>query len=121
MDADLYFYTSPESIFNELTNSSIGLSPHNYSPEYDKSEVSGKFCVQFVYFRNNRYGMQALNWWRNECIKWCYARLEDGKFGDQMYLDRFSLLFNEVHIIENKGGGIAPWNIQKFHFRNYEK
>jgi hypothetical protein len=118
LDADLYFYSSPAVIFNELSDSSVGLSLHNYSSEYDKSGVSGKFCVQFVYFKNNQNGTQALNWWRNECIKWCYARVEDGKFGDQKYLDSFSSLFNEVHIIENQGAGIAPWNIQKFHFNN---
>jgi len=116
LDADMYFYTSPNQLFDELSGSSIGISLHNYSPEYDKSKISGRFCVQFVYFKNNRHGRKALSWWRDECIKWCFGYSENGKFGDQKYLDYFSELFEEVHIIQHQGCGIAAWNIQKFKF-----
>jgi hypothetical protein len=117
LDADLYFYASPGAIFNELSDSSIGLTPHNYSREYDKSIMSGKYCVQFVFFKNDQNGMEALSWWRNECIKWCYARVEKGKFGDQKYLDSFNSLFHKLHVIENPGSGIAPWNILQYKFQ----
>jgi hypothetical protein len=120
LDADLYFYASPGLIFNELSNSSIGLSPHNYAKEYDKSKISGKYCVQFVFFKNDQNGARALSWWRNECIKWCYARVENGKFGDQKYLDTFNSLFNNLHVIENPGSGIAPWNILRYEFQSID-
>ncbi len=121
LDADLYFYTSPLPLFDELSGSSIGITLHNYSPEYDKSKISGRFCVQFVYFKNNLHGRKAVSWWRNECIKWCFSYSENGKFGDQKYLDHFEELFEEVHIIQHQGCGIAPWNIQKFIFSGDEK
>jgi hypothetical protein len=116
LDADMYFYSSPLPAFAELNSYPVGLSPHNYSPEYDMAKDSGKYCVQFVYFKNTTEGMQPLNWWRNECIKWCYARVEDGKYGDQKYLDSFSTLFANVHDIEHAGIGVAPWNIKRFKF-----
>jgi hypothetical protein len=116
LDADMYFYSSPLSVFEELNSFPVGLSPHNYSPEYDMSKDSGKYCVQFVYFKNTPEGMEPLTWWRNQCINWCYARVEDGKYGDQKYLDSFASLFKNIHDIEHPGIGVAPWNVKQFKF-----
>jgi len=94
LDADLYFYSSPEPIFNELTDNSILITEHRYSPKYDKSKKSGKYCVQFITFKNDEYGLKSLEWWRERCIEWCYNRFEDGKFGDQLYLDDWTTRFD---------------------------
>jgi hypothetical protein len=61
-------------------------------------------------------GMAVLNWWRDRCIEWCYARSEEGKFGDQKYLDDWTTRFDSVHVLEHLGGGIAPWNVQQYSF-----
>ena len=58
--------------------------------------------------------MKALKWWRDRCIEWCFARLENGKFGDQKYLDDWTERFENVCIIENPGAGVAPWNVQQY-------
>jgi len=114
LDADLYFLSSPESIFSEIGDASIALTMHNYTLKYDQSTTSGKYCVQFVFFRNDTEGLKALNWWRDSCLDWCFARLEDGKFGDQKYLDDWTTRFNNVCVIKNLGAGVAPWNIQQY-------
>lgn len=116
LDADLYFYTSPDKIFKELSSSSVGITPHNYSKEYDREKVSGRYCVQFVFFRNDENGMKALEWWREKCNEWCYSRIEEDRFGDQKYLDYFSQNFKGVHDINTTGSGIAPWNISRYKF-----
>ena len=118
LDADLYFYNTPAAIYEEIGLASIALSPHNYSPIYNQTKTSGIYCVQFVYFKNDLESILALNWWRDRCIEWCFARLESGKFGDQKYLDDWPTRFNNVHIIQNLGAGVAPWNIQKYSFIN---
>jgi len=116
LDSDLFFFNSPNILFDEINNFSIALTSHNYTKKYDQTTTSGIFCVQFVYFKNDINGIEALKWWKNKCIDWCYARLEDGKFGDQKYLDDFPIKFKNVHIIQNFGAGLAPWNIQQFDF-----
>jgi hypothetical protein len=112
LDADLMFFSSPQIIYDEIGESSIALTEH-----FDKAhDVHGRFCVQFVYFKNDENGMNALIWWKNKCIEWCYARYENGKFGDQMYLDGFPVMFRNVHIIQNRGVGIAPWNMNQYSY-----
>jgi hypothetical protein len=116
LDADLYFYSSPEPIFEEMGNSSILITEHRYSPQYNKQLKSGRYCVQFVTFRNNNDGLTALKWWRDRCIEWCYARYEDGKFGDQLYLEDWTERFQGVNVLQHLGGGLAAWNIQQYTF-----
>ncbi len=114
LDADLFFYSSPSILLDEVGNNSVLLTEHRYSPDYDDSAVHGRYCVQFMMFKNNQQGLIALSWWRDRCIEWCYARAEDGKFGDQKYLDDWTATFEGVHVLENLGGGLAPWNIQRY-------
>lgn len=114
LDADLMFFSSPDPIYDEIGNNSIAITEH-----FTDGELEGQFCVQFVYFKNDMDGMKALIWWKNSCIEWCYARYEDGKFGDQKYLDYFPTLFKNVHIIKHRGAGVAPWNVLLYSLTEY--
>ncbi len=117
LDADIFFYSSPEPIFKEMGDKSILLTEHRYSPQYNKELKAGKYCVQFITFKNDERGMKALKWWRDRCLEWCYARYEDGKFGDQLYLDDWTERFEGVHVLNHRGGGIAAWNVQQYDFK----
>ncbi len=114
IDADMRFYSDPAVLFDEWGNDSVIITEHRYSPEYDQSLVSGKYCVQFVAFRNDTTGMRVLRDWRNDTIDWCYARVEDDKFGDQKYLDSWSSKYPGIHVLNHQGGGVAPWNVQQY-------
>jgi hypothetical protein len=116
LDADLYFWSDPRILIEEMGNKSVLITPHRYTPKYDQTKRSGKYCVQFMTFKNDECGMHVLNWWRNACLDWCYARVEDGKFGDQKYLDDWLERFNCVHELRHLGGGVAPWNVQQYSF-----
>lgn len=117
VDADVYFFLSPKIIFDEFADNSILITEHRFSHEYRKEEkLSGKYCVQFITFRNDKFGMEALTWWKNQCIIWCYNRVETGKFGDQMYLDDWITRFKKVHVMQHPGGGLAGWNISQYEF-----
>lgn len=115
VDADLVFYAHPGQLLAEMpADASVLITEHRYTPVYDKSSLSGRFCVQFVYFRKDEAGLRVLNWWREACLEWCYNRFEDGKFGDQKYLDDWEERFPGVHSLQHLGGGLAPWNIQQY-------
>lgn len=117
IDADMRFYSNPVVLIEELGEKSVLITEHRYTKEHDQSATSGKYCVQFVTFRNDEHGMKVLKWWRNACIDWCYDRMEDGKFGDQKYLDDWTTRFDGVHELKHLGGGIAPWNVQQYSFQ----
>jgi hypothetical protein len=117
IDADMCFYSNPQLLFDEWGNKSVLITEHRYTDGYDQSEISGTYCVQFVGFKNDSDGMSALNYWRDACIDWCYARAENGKFGDQKYLDDWTTRFKNVHVLQHLGGGLAPWNMQQYSFR----
>ena len=114
LDADLYFFSDPAVLIDEMGEKSVLITEHRYTKEYDQSKTSGIYCVQFMTFKNDKNGMEVLNWWRNACNEWCYARFEDGKFGDQKYLDDWLNRFKGVYSLKNLGGGVAPWNIQQY-------
>ena len=118
IDADLYFYNSPQVLFDEMGDFSVLITEHRYTPKYDRTEKSGKYCVQFMTIKKDVRGLKVLNWWMDACIEWCYDRYEDGKFGDQKYLDNWTKQFEGVHELQHLGGGMAPWNIQQYEVVN---
>lgn len=119
VDSDLYFYNKPEILLDEFHESkqSVMITEHRYTPIYDKSETSGIYCVQFMTFKSDDRGLAVLQWWQDRCLEWCYNRAEDGKLGDQKYLDHWTSMFAGVHVLKHLGGGVAPWNIQQYEIK----
>lgn len=116
LDADLYFINSPMVLIDEIGDASVGLSEHWF---HYKNERAGRFCVQFLYFKNDKNGLKALKYWKDKCIEWCFARYEDGKFGDQSYLEDIYKYFENVHVIQNRGCGLAMWNYANYTFPDF--
>jgi hypothetical protein len=114
LDADLLFFADPEPLFEEMRDASVMITPHRFSPEYAQNEMNGIYNVQFMTFRRDERGMTALRWWHDRCIEWCYYRFEDGKLGDQKYLDDWPERFQGVHVLQHTGGGLAPWNASQY-------
>lgn len=123
IDADLCFYDKPSILLDELeqANGSVLITEHRYTPAYDYSKTSGIYCVQFMTFNADHRGLAVLEWWQARCLEWCYARYEDGKFGDQKYLDDWPERFEGVHVLKHLGGGVAPWNIQQYALTKRDK
>jgi hypothetical protein len=119
LDADIFFYNNPNKILEKYKNYSVLMTKHNFHFD-DKylEKLTGKYCVQFLTFKNNKDGLSALDWWKKKCEEWCYDKFENGKFGDQKYLEEFPKKFKNVKVIENDGVGIAPWNIKNYKVTN---
>lgn len=119
VDADLLFFGNPKVLIDEMKEKSVLITEHRYTPSCDQTATSGTYCVQFMTFKNTEEGMTALNWWVDACLEWCFSRCEDNKFGDQKYLDDWTERFSGVHVLNHLGGGVAPWNIEQYSFKNH--
>jgi hypothetical protein len=117
-DADLYFYQDLHPLYTELGQKSILIVGHRYSPDHIAAQSRrGIFNVSILSFRNNSDGLTCLRWWRDRCLEWCFNRVEEGRFGDQKYLDDWPVRFPNTHVLQHKGIGLAPWNISSYDVR----
>ena len=118
VDADVFLRTDPGFFFRSLEASgkSVQITEHAFSADIDSSAEHGKFCVQFLTM--NRDGSEAVRSdWQGKCLEWCFGRVEEGKFGDQKYLDEWPRDFSEsVHIFGDRGRFLGPWNASRFPF-----
>jgi hypothetical protein len=110
LDSDLFFYASPEPIYEEMKGAAFGIIPHRFSRRQEEQRKYGLYNVGWVSARNCDDGISALGWWRARCIEWCYDHVDGDRFADQRYLDRLPELFTGVHVIEHLGANLAPWN-----------
>ena len=121
IDADMFFYKSPQVLLDEirLSKCNVSIIEHRFANRfmrYTNVKQHGRYCVEFNTFVNNEQGIKILEWWRDKCIKSCTMRLNEVGFGDQKYLDEWKNIFEGVHEIENKGAGVAPWNFADYKF-----
>lgn len=114
LDGDLYFYQSPEVVFDELKDASIAIIAHRYAPNLERRRSFGTYNVGWVGMRNDLDGRAVVQWWRTKCIEWCYDYVDGDRYADQGYLDSFSTLSPRVKSIENIGANLAPWNIANY-------
>lgn len=120
VDADMFLYGSAEPIFEELGDTSVMIHSHRFPTGLEHLEKYGLFNVGLLVFRRDARGFKVLNWWRERCLEWCKATLEDNKYGDQKYLDAWPTLFEGVKVTQNIGVGVAPWNHVQYLFRERE-
>lgn len=115
IDSDIYFFSSPAPLYIEMGEDSVLIVKHNYPPRFQYlTGRSGIYNVGVVIFKRDAIGLNCLQDWRSQCIEWCYSRHEEGKFGDQMYLDSWVAQYKKVHVLQHLGGGVAPWNIGQY-------
>lgn len=114
LDADIFFFSSPIPLFEELGDGSIAIIGHRFPPYLLYKEIYGIYNVGWLSFRRDENALACLHWWRERCIEWCYDREEDGRFADQKYLDDWPNRFTNVVVLEHKGANLAPWNVSKY-------
>jgi hypothetical protein len=117
LDADLKFFASPEVVFDEVASSSIGIVPHLFQPKHRDKEKFGRFNVGLLVFRNDATGRACLMRWREQCIDWCYDKVETDRYADQKYLDSWPDDFGGVRVLENPGAVMGPWNFGRYDIR----
>jgi hypothetical protein len=114
LDSDLYFFNSPDPLFQELSNDSIAITGHRFPPNLLHLRKFGIYNVAWLSIRRDSIGLSCLRWWREKCLEWCYERLEDNRFADQKYLDDWPERFPGTIVLQHKGANVAPWNLSNY-------
>ena len=122
VDADLWFAVSLKSIYDELANHSVLITPHRFSPALRDYNKYGHHNAGWVTFRTDDVGKGCLEWWRQRVNEWCCDVVDDenDRFADQRYLDRFPRLFPRVRVSEHPGINVGPWNAAQSHFSYHD-
>lgn len=120
IDADMYFYSDPQILLDEMASAgkSVMVVPHRFPEDRkDEAKIVGEYCVEFNTFKNNAEAFEVLEYWRNRCLE-CCSNLGDGiHWGDQKYLEELVDKFDCVHVCQNNGSGLAPWNVVDYRHR----
>jgi hypothetical protein len=115
LDGDIYFFNDVAQVYKDIGNASIAIAPHRFpNSMIDRVRQTGIFNAGVIYMKRDKEAFGALKRWKRQCIKWCYWRLEDGKLGDQMYLDEWPKLYKSLHQFTHKGINLAPWNVNEY-------
>lgn len=114
IDADCFVFDDLAPLYHEIGNAPVAIIPHRYTP-YQKArlQAAGIYNVGWVYF--NADGRDCLENWRDNCLDWCYWRIEGGKFADQGYLDDWPKRWG-AHVVQHLGVNLAPWNQEQYKY-----
>ena len=120
LDADLFFFADPAPIFDEVADHSVAIVAHRFPPNLRHLETHGIYNVGWLSFRRDQHALACLRWWRDQCIEWCYDRVDNGRFADQEYLDDWPTRFRDVIVLQHKGANLAPWNLANYSVGTHE-
>jgi hypothetical protein len=118
VDSDHFFFADPAPIYAELGDGHIGIIEHRYPPRYADNYVYGRFNVGILVFKRSPEARACLDRWRQQCLDWCYERVEGGRYADQAYLNEWPERYCGVRVLEHPGVGIALWNCQDLTWNN---
>ena len=114
VDADVFFFADPQPVLDEIGDHVVGLIEHRFPPELADRAQYGRFDVGWLTFRRDPIAIKCLETWREQCIEWCYDRLEPSRFAEHKYLDEWPSRFDRIKIVQHRGANVAPWNLNRF-------
>jgi len=114
LDADLFFFRELKGYAEMRKKFSVLITEHNFAPAYDDSGRYGRYCVQFIYFDVSKNAKMLLKKWCQQCLEWCYDRVEENRYGDQKYLDSWPEEHDFVGVVKDTNYGVGPWNLTRF-------
>ena len=117
VDADVFFYKKISPIFDEFKKSAkdIFITEHGYHEKHDKSQTSGRFCVQFLTFKNNHIAEIIRDAWEKKCIDSTTIDHARNIVGDQKYFDDlYNKYSNNFCVSKNLSFFQAPWTLDRF-------
>jgi len=114
LDADLFFFSDPAPIYEEIGEFSIAIIGHRFPEHLRHLEIHGVYNVGWLSFRRSAEAFLCLQRWREQCIQWCTRRPENDRYADQKYLDEWPTLYKGLVVLRHKGANLAPWNLANY-------
>lgn len=125
LDGDLWFWSSPEPMFEEIGDAPMAVCPHGIPPAslrlpgvvYETHRRYGLYNAGLVYFSQG--GAASLGAMADATSEWSYTMVRkhpvDGldDFGDQGALERIAHRQKGSVLIVHPGVNAAPWNIHQ--------
>jgi len=110
-DADMYFYSSIKYIYYEWGSYSFYMTTQR--SDLSSEQRDGQYQAGLLGFSNDHYGRKILSWWKNKCLNWCFDWHDEKqeRWGDQKYLDKVPVIFENIKISHNLGINAGPWNL----------
>ncbi|MBL7703548.1 MAG: hypothetical protein JNM14_14955 [Ferruginibacter sp.] len=122
VDPDIYFYQSPQVIFDWLDEKFCVLTPHIIRPQVsftgnmNDTELlfAGIYNLGFAALKNNEDATLLLNWWMDRLSKFCYGDRFESLHVDQKWMDFVPSYFGDRMLSTHHPGlNIAYWNIHE--------
>lgn len=116
VDADCFFMHDISELLRGIpTDKNFAIHEHNFSPDrIGWLKSSGRFNVGVIVGRPTIDFVECIARWRMQVLESCELDPLNGKCGDQTYLDEWPLLYRSLHIFQEKGAGLAPWNLNNY-------
>jgi nucleotide-diphospho-sugar transferase len=112
VDADMMFFSDPVPLLRELDSGSVLLMPSGHSPSMPHlDEVYGAYQSGLIAFRSDQYGRAAAARWREQCLEWCGAVPEPGRWANKRYLNEWPSTLEGVRVVDETGLGTAAWSV----------
>jgi len=111
LDAGLYFFGSPQPVYDEIGHASVAITPLRYPPVLAHRERQGKFSTGWVSLRHDATGLACAAEWAAQCAAWCFTLIESDRYAEQKYLDAWPGKYPGTVSLAHPGLNVAPWNI----------
>lgn len=116
VDSDCFFFSSPKRMFALLDEGhEILVHEHRFSSDRMSWQASsGRFNVGVVGGLIPGQFEKCVERWSAQVLDECVLEPENGKCGDQTYLNEWPELYSKLYIVNDKGVGVAPWNMNSY-------
>ncbi|MDF2190580.1 hypothetical protein [Paraflavitalea sp. CAU 1676] len=122
LDPDIYVYNNlSPSLQVAFENASILLTPHIYTaipldgkqPQESVFLNFGIYNLGFIAVKKNEEVNRFLAWWKERTYQQGFIDVYNGIFVDQLPINLVPILFKGVHILQDHGLNMAPWNLHE--------
>jgi hypothetical protein len=121
-DPDIQIFNSFETLENELNDYSILITPHIVTPiAIDDLLPSENLFLNYGLYNLGFIGFnifssevrEMLDWWEERTFKLGFAKINQGLFVDQIWINLVPIFYKDVKVLKNLGYNVAPWNLHE--------